>query len=231
MRVLLVIAAVTYSGLPWEAVAGFPLDASRSYLSELAAADRPSGWLFRSLDITTGLLILAALAGVPRRLRPVGLARGAEFALAAFAFLTIVDASSPMACASSASLECARADAANALGLGHQIHTVSSAGALAAVLVSAVLLSVSALRGEPRTRPLERRLLVGVVGLLAAVTLIVSVLALVSTGDGRLVDGGGLVQRAQVLLVSTYLCAYAVIAGRRRSESAPAVRMNATSTR
>ena len=231
MRVLLVVAAVTYSGFPWEAAAGFPLDPSRSYLSELAAADRPSGWLFRSLDITTGLLILAALVGAPRRPRPVGLVRGAEFALAVFAFLTIVDASSPMACASSASLDCARADAANALGLGHQIHTVSSAGALAAILVSAILLSVSVLRGGPRTRPLERRLLVGVVGLLAAVTLLVSVLALASTGDGRLVDGGGVVQRVQVLLVSMYLCAYAVIAGRRGLASVPTPHTDATSIR
>jgi len=211
---LLVIAAITYSGLPWEAVAGFPLDPARSYLSELAAQDQPAGLIFRALDGLTGVLVLIALALGSRMPRCTGLTKGSAFALAAFAALTIVDASSPMACATSSSVRCAAADAANALGLPHQIHTVSSAGALAAAVVSAVLLVIAVVRDRARRRAVERGVLVAIVGMLIGTTVLVTVLAMLSTADGRLVDGGGIVQRAQVLVVSAYLVAFGIIAGR-----------------
>ncbi|MBN9142226.1 MAG: DUF998 domain-containing protein [Micrococcales bacterium] len=204
MQILLLAAAIAYSGLPWEAVAGFPLDPAGSYLSELAAADQPLGWLFRALDLTTGVLVLIALL-VGGRSGGAVARRGATLALAGFAVLTIVDASSPMACASSASLRCARGDAANTLGLAHQIHTVSSAGALAALLVSAVLLAVAVSRDAGWDRPVGRRLLLALVVSIVAVTVLVSVLAVLSTDEGRLMSGGGYAQRAQVLLVSLYL--------------------------
>jgi hypothetical protein len=215
VQVLLVVAAITYSGLPWEAVAGFPLDPSRSYLSELAAADQQHGWLFRTLDAVTGALVLVALAVRGRAKGQAGLARASAVALAAFAILTIVDASSPMACATSSSPRCAAADAANALGVSHQIHTVSSAGALTAVVVSAGLLAIAIARGRTRSRPVERGTFFAVAGALVVVTVLVTVLALLSVGDGRLVHGGGLVQRAQTLLVSAYLVGFALLTTRR----------------
>jgi len=217
-----VLAAITYSGIPWEAAAGFPLDVSRSYLSELAAADRPYGAVFRALDGATGALVLAALAlcVVARRRagRPTTrVERGSGFALAAFAALTVLDASSPMVCATSTSAACAAADAANALGLSHQIHTVSSATALAAVIVSAVLLAVDLARGPGRGRPGERRVVFVLAGMLIVVTALVTALAAMSTGDGKLIDGGGFVQRAQVVLVSAYLVGFGVVVTRLRS--------------
>jgi len=215
-RVLLLIAAITYSGLPWEAAAGFPLDPSRSYLSELAAQDQPYGLIFRTLDGLTGVLVLVAFALGSRVPSYTGFARGSAIAIAAFAALTIIDASSPMACATSTSLRCAAADAANALGLSHQIHTVSSAGALAAVVVSAVLLAVALVRDRTRSSDTERRVLFAIAGMLIVVTVLVTVLAMLSTDDGRLVDGGGFVQRAQVLLVSAYLVSFGGIAVRHR---------------
>lgn len=209
--ILLLSAAILYSGVPWEAAAGYPLDPSRSYLSELAAQDQPLGALFRSLDGLTGALVLVALALVAGR--PLSrLVRASAVALAAFAALTILDALSPMACATSADARCAEADAANALGLSHHLHAVSSAGALAAVAVSAVLLVIAAARDREAASAVARGALVTVVAMLVAVTLIITLLAMLSAGDGRLIDGGGLVQRVQVLLVSAYLVSFGAVA-------------------
>lgn len=233
-RVLLLTAAVAYSGIPWEAAAGFPLDPSRSYLSELAAADQPNGLVFRALDAATGVLILAALAIRGRAAATTGLTTGAAFALGAFAVLTIVDASLPMACATSASAACAQADAANTLGLSHQIHTMSSAGALTAVLVSAVLLVMALTRDRaPRSGGIRALEIVAwiVVAMLVATTVLVTVITVASTADGRLLDGGGLAQRAQVLWVSSYLVVFGLIAGPRRSDPRPAARTGAASIR
>lgn len=217
IRVLLLIAAITYSGLPWEAATGFPLDPARSYLSELAAADQPSGVIFRALDGLTGVLVLVALALGIRTPSSTGLVKGSAIALAAFAALTIIDASSPMACATSTSLRCAAADASNTLGLSHQIHTVSSAGALAAVVVSALLLTIATMRDRTRSSAGGRGVLFVIAGMLIAATVLVTVLALLSTEDGRLVDGGGFAQRVQVLLVSAYLVAFGIFAVRYRA--------------
>ena len=218
------IAALLYSGVPWEAAAGFPLDPSRSYLSELAAADQPTSLLFRALDAGTGVLLLGALSFADRTAIPPRPARAAGFALAVFALLTIADALSPMACATSASRECAAADAAQTLGWSHQLHTLSSAGALVAAIVSAVLFACAAARERTLVRPLARRALWSISAALVLVSLIVSVLALLSAGEGALVDGGGFVQRAQVLLVSAYLAGYGVLTHRlRAAETLPSV--------
>lgn len=214
-RTLLVIAAIMYSGLPWEAAVGFPLDPSRSYLSELAARDQPSASLFRLLDASAGVLILVALLVEPTRARARSLFTASAYALGLFAAFTIIDASSPMACATSASIACARADAANTLGAAHEIHTFSSAGALAAVLSSAVLLALAVVRERPRRRPHERWVCVGVAAALFSATVLVTVLAMCSTEGGRLVDGGGVAQRAQVILISAHLVCFAVTSSRR----------------
>lgn len=213
IRALLLIAAVTYAGVPWEAVVGFPLDPSSSYLSELAAADQPYGLLFRALDASTGALVFGALALRSRTGSSSSrFARGAVVALAVFSGLTILDASSPMACATSTSDRCAAADAANTLGLAHQIHSVSSAGALVAVVASGVLLAFAVASDRTRFRPIGREMVFAIVGALIAATVLVTVLAMLSAGEGKLLDGGGFAQRAQVLLISAYLVVFGVIA-------------------
>ncbi|PRI11617.1 DUF998 domain-containing protein [Leucobacter massiliensis] len=211
-RLLLIIAAITYSGVPWELAAGTPLDPSSSYLSELAAADQPSGPLFRALDLTSGALILLALLITGALNRTRGVRRAAALALAAFALLTMLDALFPMACASSVSASCARADAANQLGLAHQIHTLSSSGAVAAAVGAVILLAICAAREPLRRSGGAKAAIIALAGVLAVVTAIVSVLALLSGSDGRLVDGGGFFQRIQVLLMSASLIAFALAA-------------------
>lgn len=213
MRVLLLMAAVTYAGLPWEAIAGFPLDPVTSYLSELGAEDQRLGLVFRGLDLITGVLVVAAVViGLHTSARSP-LIRMAGFALCGFAILTIVDALNPMACATSSSAACARADAANALGISHQLHTVSSASATAAVLVSALLFGI-ALRRTDALPARVRRIPGGIVAGLVGITLVAGAWALVSTSGGQLLAGGGIAQRVQVLLVSGYLVVFALLSHR-----------------
>ncbi|MEB4613704.1 DUF998 domain-containing protein [Leucobacter sp. M11] len=229
--ILLLAAAVTYAGVPWEALVGFPLDPARSYLSELAAVDQPTSPLFRMLDGLTGALILCALFLGRQKPRVRGTRSASAFTFAAFACLTLLDAASPMACATSASAQCAAADAANTLGTTHQVHTLSSSAALIAVLLSAILLAISVTRDRAPARLLERWLVLGGVGALTAVTIIVSVLAVRSMADGQLLDGGGYAQRAQVLLVSAYIAGFGIISARSRTHllgTSPATIRNAS---
>lgn len=219
MRMLLLMAAVTYAGVPWEALAGFPLDPVTSYLSELGAQDQRLSLVFRALDLTTGLLVAVAVAIGMRTMARSALVRAAAWALGAFAVLTVVDSLNPMACATSVSAACARADAANTLGISHQLHTVSSASAMAAVLVSLVLFAAALRRTDALTER-TRRAIWTLLAALAVVTVVVAVWALASTSEGQLLAGGGIAQRIQVLLVSGYLGVFAFFADRLAPRSA-----------
>ena len=204
--VLLVFAAVLYLGVPYEAAAGYPLDPSRSYLSELAAADQSFAPLFRFLDGTAGtltaiaaVLLLLASPRWPLRVPIVG--------LGVFGLGTLADAVFPMACASSASAVCARADAAGTLGIVHQIHTVTSVTALLGGVVAVV--SLVLLVHRTGVQPVRTRVLATVGGaLLIGATIAISVIALASTADGALPSGAGYVQRLQTVLLSVFLVSF-----------------------
>lgn len=203
-RVLVVVAGVLYLGTPLEALLGFPLDPSRSYLSELGASDQPLGWLFRTADALTAILVLAAVALLWKQ----ALSRLAQLAVAGlgvFAVGTLADVIFPMACASSANVVCARADAAGTLSLAHQLHTVSSATALSAIVFSAIVLLIGVLRSSPAS---SRFLCGSVVALVAALllsSLAISVAAVAGASDGLLPEGAGYIQRVQTLFIGVYL--------------------------
>lgn len=220
VEALFAIAAVLYLGLPMEAVLGFPLDPASSYLSELAAKDQPHGVAFRLADgigavlVLVGVTLLSARCAAPR-----GAVYG-TVTLALFAVATIADVIFPMACATSADPECARGDAEHTLGLSHQIHLVSSALALAAVNVSAVLLSAFATRRRRRAHqglPVALLVLAAVL-LVSSVT--VSVAALAGATDGALPAGAGYLQRVQTVSVCLYLLVFPWVLA--RATAAPA---------
>lgn len=217
-RAVFVIAALCYAGLPAEALAGFPLDVSRSYLSELSASDQPTSGVFRVFDATAGSLVLVGVFRLRRqRVDDPWPLRAALLGAAGFGALTIADAAVPMACATSADAACAAADAAGTLGVAHQVHAVTSAGASTAVIVSAVLLVAATLRRPASPRGLTAVVRIGVAVLVVA-TAAVTVAAIVATTTGTLPAGGGYLQRAQVLLLSGYLAALPVTtAALRRS--------------
>lgn len=221
-RVLLVIAAVLYLGFPYEALATFPLDPSKSYLSELAASDQPMAGLFRLLDAATAVLVLISATVLLLRARGgAGLVRAATIALGVFAAATLGDVLFPMSCATSASVECARADAALALGPVHQIHTVTSVAALVGAVVSAGLLTISTVR---TAAPLvTKSAFVALFGLLLVSSFVISAAALGGASEGVLPDGAGYVQRVQTALISVYLVCFAAVAtsgARSRPEAA-----------
>lgn len=225
VEALFAIAAVLYLGLPMEAVLGFPLDPASSYLSELAAKDQPHGVAFRLADgigavlVLVGVTLLSARCAPPRGAPPRGAVYG-TVTLALFAVATIADVIFPMACATSADPECARGDAEHTLGLSHQIHLVSSALALAAVNVSAVLLSAFATRRRRRAHqglPVALLVLAAVL-LVSSVT--VSVAALAGATDGALPAGAGYLQRVQTVSVCLYLLVFPWVLA--RATAAPA---------
>ena len=204
--VLLVFAAVLYLGVPYEAVAGYPLDPSRSYLSELAAADQPFAPLFRFLDGSAGVLTAIAAAlllfASPRWPLRVPIA-----GLGVFGLGTLADVVFPMACASSASAVCARADAAGTLGIAHQVHTVTSVIALLGGVVAVVSLVV--LVHRTGVQPARTRFLATAgAALLIGATAAISVVALASTAEGTLPPGAGYVQRLQTVLLSVFLACF-----------------------
>ncbi|MDR6867068.1 hypothetical protein J2Y69_001667 [Microbacterium resistens] len=217
--VLLLIAALLYLGLPYEAAAGFPLDPARSYLSELAAEDQPLSLSFRLADGAAGLLAaIAAILLIATHPRWPG--RTVAAAVAVFGLGTLADVVFPMACATSASAACARADAAGALGLSHQIHTVTSVVALTAVVVSAIVLVLLVWSTPPRPSALGVVLAIGTV-LLIASTVAISVIALASAADGTLPAGAGYVQRVQTLLIAAYLAALVPVSRAIRRHHTP----------
>lgn len=220
VEALFAIAAVLYLGLPMEAVLGFPLDPASSYLSELAAKDQPHGVAFRLADGIGAVLVLVGVTLLSARCAPPRSAVYGTVTLALFAVATIADVIFPMACATSADPECARGDAEHTLGLSHQIHLVSSALALAAVNVSAVLLSAFATRRRRRAHqglPVALLVLAAVL-LVSSVT--VSVAALAGATDGALPAGAGYLQRVQTVSVCLYLLVFPWVLA--RATAAPA---------
>lgn len=221
-RILFVCAAVAYSGVVWEALAGYPLDPSRAYLSELAAENQPTSPIFRGLDALTGVLVLVAVALTRARWASAAASatvRWSAMLLGAFAALTVADSLVPLACAGSADATCAAADAAGTLGFAHQVHAVTSSSALAAATASAVLLALATgARGTtddgalPARSVLRAGLRIGVV-VFVTTTIGVSLLAVIGASTGTLPDGGGYLQRAQVVLLSVYIGAFPAVVG------------------
>lgn len=203
--VALVIAAVAYTGLPLEAAAGFPLDPAVAYLSELAARDRPGRLPFALADGIAGTA--AVLAAVALRGRPVLplAARWLPVLLLVFGLATTADVLSPMACAPSADVGCARAEERWDLDAGHVVHLVtSSVATLAAVGVAAAVLALVVgvrCRGDRSAAAW---------GVPAGVALLLSVVvAVLATADtlGLPIAPVGWWQRAQtVAFCATFVC-------------------------
>jgi hypothetical protein len=210
---LLLVAAIAYSGLPLEALAGFPLDPTTSYLSELAARDQPLRLLFAGADLVGAVgAALAALLLVRRHDRPASSwARAVPVLLLVFGAATVADVLSPMACAPSVDAACARAEQRWELGVGHAVHDVTSSIATVAAVglcVSAVLLGsrrARGLRGVPASPGVSWGWVVApVVALLTSV--VVAVIAGASLVGVPTVAVGWW-QRAQTLAFSaTFVC-------------------------
>ncbi|MFC8129861.1 DUF998 domain-containing protein [Streptomyces sp. NPDC057302] len=210
------LGAVAYSTWLLEALLGAGLSPVSSYVSELAAQDQPFGTLFRTTDLTAGLLILAGAAGALRWL-PRGRATVVGWAgLALFGAATAVDSRLPMSCAPTADAACGARERAGLVPATHAAHVVSSSVAVTGALVGMVALTLAARRYgilPSLAGPLGALLLLLE---LAATTWTLAAIAAFDAGYGAWAMGVG--QRLQVLLIAVWLglLAHAVRAGVRR---------------
>ena len=194
-------AAVIYQSWLVGLLIGHDLPWLSAYVSELAAQGQPHAWLYRTLDLTAGSLLVVGvllcwrpLFGAPN---PVNRPRTrwglALIALAAVA--TVVDSRFPMRCASSLDPQC---DALSGPGgVNDLVHQIASVTVSMAMVAAMVLLSWSVL---------HRRWL----RVLAVVTIAMTLLTGV---EGMLRDSVpgyrtvlGLVQMASIAALSVWWC-------------------------
>jgi Protein of unknown function (DUF998) len=197
-------AAVSYSTWVLGPVLNPAIDASATVASELAATDQPWSWVFRSGDVMTGVLALAAgvFLAIPAR----GWARVAWIGAAIFGLSTILDAGlTPLSCAPSVDPGCTVLGSG---GLSAEIgepHSFTSSFAVAGAMASLVALTLRLRRPAPRFA------LVGAaLAALAIATSLVTLTQIISESDTE-----GLWQRGQLAGISAWLVYAAVAAGRR----------------
>ncbi|MGW5862559.1 DUF998 domain-containing protein [Streptomyces sp. NPDC055239] len=217
---LLALGAVAYSAWVLEPFLGTGLSPVSSYVSELAARDQPYSTLFRTTDLTAGLLILAGAVGallwLPRRWGTVVGWAG----IALFGAATVVDSRLPMSCAPTADAVCEARERAGLVPGTHAAHVVSSSVAVTGALVGMVVLTLAARRygAVPSLAdPLGLLLVLLVLLELAATTWTLAAIAAFDAGYGTWAMGVG--QRLQVLLIALWLglLARAVAAAARRA--------------
>lgn len=195
MRACCACAAVLYSLWVLGTWLNPALDALNGYVSEQAAVDQPSSWLFRSGDALTG--ILTATAAVVALRSGGGRARIGWGGLALFGVATALDgAFTPMACASFADSGCAVRELVGALPITHALHELTSSFAGIAVLVGMGGLAHAGI-GPPARWGWTW----------CAVTGLATVLTLVALWIGI---GAGVAQRVQLAGIATWLMALAI---------------------
>ncbi|MFG2646609.1 DUF998 domain-containing protein [Streptomyces sp. NPDC048436] len=200
---LLALGAFAYSAWLIEPFLGTGLSPVSSYVSELAAQDQPFGTLFRTTDLTAGLLVLtaavSALLWLPRRW-----ATNAGWAgLALFGAATAVDSRLPMSCAPTADAGCAARERAGLVPATHAAHVVSSSVAVTGALVGVVVLTLAARRCGVLPSLAGTLALFLVLLELAATTWTLAAIAAFDAGQGTW--GMGIGQRLQVLLIAVWV--------------------------
>jgi hypothetical membrane protein len=183
---------------------GATLDPVNSYVSELGVRAQPASGLFRVSDVLAGLLIVVLALmlrdGLPRHWqREAGRA-----ALAIAGAASLFDGWHPMGCAPSIVAACRpHPGLIGLLGQLREAHTVSSVVGVVAVVASMLLLG-RLLREIPRWRHL------GELGQVAA--LVVIALGILELPLSLTNQWVGLVERIQVLWMSGWFAALALLA-------------------
>lgn len=209
-----IAAGLCYSSFVLAGPLGSRLDPLNSFVSELEVRGQPGSGFFRLSDAMAGFLVLL-LAVIVRYTRPAeGRPVGAGcFFLACAGSASILDAANPMPCTPSTDSACRRLqDTPDLFAQLHQNHTVSSVLGVTATLAGMLLLGAGSVAG---TGALDRatRLLAVLIATLACAQAW-------STFSGGY--GVGLLERTQVLLVSTWLVTlgYGLLAAQPRTREA-----------
>ncbi|KQV74732.1 hypothetical protein ASC61_06775 [Aeromicrobium sp. Root344] len=202
VRLLLLAGGLLYANWVVQLVLPVHLSVLTSYVSELSALSRPYHQVFRSLDVLSGVLVMAgATAGlvVARRDRP---AVAAWAALALFGLSNILDALTPLPCTLTVGAACNTSAPHDAWGWVGDPHLYASLGEevfFAAALVAVVI----ALRAGGATVATRGRAEV-----LGAVAVCASVVAGLLTAQLNFLGHDlllGLAQRVEVLLMALWI--------------------------
>ena len=197
-----VLAAIANCAFLVRSVSGSRLDPANSLISELEVPGQPSSAFFRKASLLSGLLVVALAAGLLRRIPPGRLGVAGCWALGIYGVAGAIDALIPMDCAPSASVTCLRAEEEGPMSWPYQAHTWFDAAGTVALLASLWLLGRH-LADDHRWR------VASVSGRTGFVVL--GALSLVLTGMSVwYLPGVGLVQRLEVLAVSSWLLLLAV---------------------
>ncbi len=152
---LLILGAIAYTGVPWEAVLGFPLDPAVAFQSELAAVDQPTRVLFALTDGLAGVaaVVAAVLLWWGRPRGATLLERLVPVPVLLFGAGTVADVLSPLPCAPSVDPGCAEADGLASAGTAHAVTSLVATTAL--VLLAAVIagLLIGLRRRDVRVSP------------------------------------------------------------------------------
>jgi hypothetical protein len=213
-----VVAAVLYCSWMLEIAFTRALPDPDLYISELAARDQPFGAWFRGCDLAAAVVLVAAAAGGLVGIRDNRWSRAGWWALGVFAVATALDSTVwTLVCAPSSDAKCAAREAAGAVPIGHQLHTLISGIVLASAIVS-LFAFVMADRRE-RAPALVRRL--------GRVMLAALIATSVATGVAIVMDRAqiawviGIAQRAELLAIAGWLIYVAVRTARVRTETSP----------
>jgi len=130
-------AAVLYSAWVLQFPLHLDIDPVHAYVSELAALTRVDHRLFACTDLAAGLLALGTAAVVLLTRSPGSvMTRIGWSGFAGFGLSTVADSLLPLPCAPHADPGCAIRGAAHELPITDTLHVVSSATAIAALLVA-----------------------------------------------------------------------------------------------
>lgn len=203
---LLILAAVAYTGVPWEALVGFPLNPAEAFQSELAAVDQPTRSLFAFTDGLAGVaaIVAALLLWWGRTGDDTVLGRLVPLPVLLFGVGTVADVLSPLPCAPSVDAGCAEADGLASAGTAHWLTSLVATTAL--ILLAVV---IAGLLVEMRRRGTRAPALWWWPVALYAVTSLVSAALSVADNLGVETSGTGWWQRAQT--TSASLCLALVV--------------------
>ena len=139
--ILAVAAAFAYGAWPVEWILDRRLSARRSFVSELGALTQPDAWVFNSLDLVAGVIVVALAFALAREIRGGQLFTLGCVCLGVFGAGDTAEALLPMDCAPSLSARClAREASGHGISWHDRGHTIGSVASIVAVLLSMALI-------------------------------------------------------------------------------------------
>lgn len=199
---LLLVGGLLYANWVVQLFLPVQLNLVTSYVSELSALSRPYHQVFRSMDVLSGVAVMAgAMCGLfaGRRDRP---AATAWVAVMLFGLSNILDALTPLPCTLTVDAACNASTAHDVWGWVGDPHLYASLGEEAFFAVALVAVVVARRSAHPAPSVPGLAEVLGVVAVATSIAAGLVTADLNFSGHDLLV---GLVQRAEVLLMAVWV--------------------------